>query len=341
MRMMTTLTRLALMPLALGATSLYATDLKIATLAPEGTGFMKAMRAAGEEITERTDGRVKLRFYPGGAMGNDQTVLRKIRIGQLHGGVVTAGALAGAFPDVQIYGLPVLFRSYDEVDHVRAKVDAKILEGLANNGFISFGLVEADFSYLLSSTPITSIADLKGHKVWMPEGDPISQAIFEAANISPVPLPLSDVLTGLQTGLIDTVASTPVGAVALQWFTKVKYLTDAPLLYIYGTIAVSQKAFSRIAPADQEIVREAFGRAAKMLNGTSREENRKALEALKKQGIIVVQPTPEESRDWERLAGEARLALKKKGLYSMALYDEILELLAEVRSTGSDETSGD
>ena len=317
---------------ALAAANAHPAELKIATLAPDGTTFAKAMRAGGEEIADRTDGRVKLRLYPGGAMGNDTTVLRKIRVGQLHGGAVTGGALSDIFPDVQIYGLPVLFRSYDEVDYVRARVDAKIIDGLADRGFVSFGLVEAGFSYLMSNKPITTVDGLKGQKAWMPEGDAISQAIFEAADISPVPLPLSDVLTGLQTGLVNTVGSSPVGAVALQWFTKVKYLTKTPLLYIYGTVVVSQKAFKRIAPADQEVVREVMGRIAADLNGRSRTDNAEALQALVKQGITVVEPTAEETGHWEIIAADARLRLKKKGAYAPELLEEVLGLLEAYRN---------
>ena len=197
-----------------------ATTLKIATLAPDGSYWMTALRESAAEISKRTDGRVEMRFYPGGTMGDDQAVLRKMRIGQLHGGGMLSGTLAARVPDLEVYGLPLLFRSYDEVDHVRGAFDARLLAELESNGLVAFGFIETGFAYLMSVDPVDSLDDLRGRKAWFPEGDAVGQAILEAAGLSPVPLPLSDVLTGLQTGLIETVAGPPVGAVALQWFTK-------------------------------------------------------------------------------------------------------------------------
>ena len=118
-----------------------------------------------------------------------------------------------------------------------------------------------------------SFDDLKGRKVWMPEGDTISKAIVDAAGLSPVPLAVSDVLTGLQTGLVDTVAAPPVGAVALQWFTKAKYVTDLPVTYVYGTLVLSGKAIERLAPADRSVVREVLSNAIAELDHSARVDN--------------------------------------------------------------------
>jgi len=185
--------------------------LKIASMAPDGTLWMKELNKAGDEIEERTDGRVSFRFYPGGTMGTDSAVLRKIRIGQLHGGVVLAGGLADIEPDLEIYSLPLLFRSNGEVDYVRERMDQILIDRLEKKGFVAFGFTETGFTYLMSAKPTRTFDDLKGRKAWMMQDDPVSLAIVEAAGLSPVPLPISDVLTGLQTGLIDTVAVPPVG----------------------------------------------------------------------------------------------------------------------------------
>ena len=133
------------------------------------------------------------RFYPGGTMGTDSAVLRKIRIGQLHGGVVLAGSLADIDPDMEIYSLPLLFRSNGEVDYVRERMDQILIDGLEAKGFVSFGLTETGFTYLMSAKPTRTFDDLKGRKAWMMQDDPVSLAIVEAAGLSPVPLPISDV----------------------------------------------------------------------------------------------------------------------------------------------------
>ena len=316
--------------------------LKVATMAPDGTLWMKEMQKAAEEIKERTEGRVSFRFYPGGTMGTDTAVLRKIRIGQLHGGVILAGSLADIDPDFEIYSLPLLFRSYGEVDYVREKMDQILVDGLAEKGYVAFGLTETGFTYLLSAKPNRTFADLKGRKTWMMQDDPVSLAIVEAAGLSPVPLPISDVLTGLQTGLIDTVAVPPVGAIALQWFTKAKYLTDLPITYVSGTMILSSKAFSRISAGDQKIVGEVLRRANKALDETSRSDNEEARKALVKQGVEFVNPTDETYGKWEEIAAAATKKLIAQRNYdpaSIAMIESLVEAYRAQQTSG--EAAGD
>ena len=315
--------------------------LKIATMAPDGTLWMKEMAKAADEVEERTKGRVSFRFYPGGTMGSDSAVLRKIRIGQLHGGVVLAGALADIDPDLEIYSLPLLFSSYGEVDFVREKMDRVLIDELADKGYVAFGFTETGFTYLFSAQPTRTFEDLKGRKTWMMQDDPVSLAIVEAAGLSPVPLPLSDVLTGLQTGLIDTVAAPPVGAVALQWFTKAKYLTDLPITYVCGAMVVSSEAFNRMSAGDQEIVREVFGRANETLDGTSRSDNQEARQALVKQGVELVHPTAETLEKWEVIAAAATERLVAQQGYDPAIMAMIRDLVQSYRAQQATKTAGD
>jgi TRAP-type C4-dicarboxylate transport system substrate-binding protein len=297
--------------------------LKIATLPPDGTAWMKEIRKRAGEIEQQTAGRVRFKFYPGGVMGNDASVLRKIRIGQLQGGGVASGALAGIYPDSQTYGLPMLFRSYDEVDYVRARLDELLVKGLERHGFVSPGIAESGFAYLMSSRPVRSVKDLEGLKAWVPEGDPISRTFFEAAGRSPVPLPLSDVLTGLQTGLIETVGTPPIGAIALQWHTAVKYLTEVPVMYTYGFLLIDQKAFNRNTRADQNVVRTVLERGIVELNKQNRKDNENAKKALRNQGIAFIRPSPEELDNLRAIAADATRRLEKKGIYSPAVLESL------------------
>jgi TRAP-type C4-dicarboxylate transport system substrate-binding protein len=305
---------------------------KIATAAPDGTTWMQEMRAAAKTIEQRTAGRVEFRFYPGGVMGSDKSVLRKIRIGQLHGGLITGGGLASVYSDANVYNLPFLFRNYDEVDYVRQRMDPMLIAGLKKKGYISFGFSEGGFAYMMANKPLHGIKDLEGLKVWIPEGDEISQAAFEAAGISPIPLPLADVLTGLQTGLIDTVAASPVGAIALQWHTQVSYLTDAPLMYLYGGMMVKRKAFEKLSAADQKITMEEMSKAFKRLNDQSRTDDAKAREALKAVGIKFVQPNHEEQKHWLVLGDAARDKMFQIGHLSHKTYDQLQSYLTAFRN---------
>lgn len=308
-----------------------AAQLKIATLAPDGSFWMTEVKKGAEEIEKATEGRVKLRVYPGGTMGNDQAVLRKMRIGQLQGGMMTGQSLATVTSDLQLYALPLAFRSYDEVDVVRKKMDAKLVKSLEEKGYISFGMIEGGFAYIMSKKPAKGLADFKGQKAWSPEGDIIADSIYAAAGLSPVPLPVSDVLTGLQTGLIDTIAGPPVAAVALQWFTRTKYLTDMPVLYTYGSIVVSEKAFNKLSPTDQKTVREVFGRVSSTLDARTRTDNQQAREALAKQGIEFLIVEPAEAEKWNSVAAEATESLQTQGAVPSELVKEMFAYLEAFR----------
>lgn len=336
------LIRFALLMMLLTAASADAQGarLKIATMAPDGSLWMNELERAAEAVAERTDNRVSFRFYPGGTMGGDQAVLRKIRIGQLHGGVFLAGGLAEVEPDFEILNLPLLFRSYDEVDYVRASLDEKLVSRLTDHGLVAFGLSETGFTYLLSAKATRTFEDLEGRKAWIPQGDQISVAIVDAAGLSPVPLPISDVLTGLQTGLIDTVAAPPVAALALQWFTKAPYFTDLPITYVFGALAISSRAFERLSEGDRNIVREELSEAIERLDRRSRTDNREARQALADQGVSFVEPTEEARSRWREIASEARQRLIAERGFDPALVAEAERLLTQYRTLPATETGG-
>jgi TRAP-type C4-dicarboxylate transport system substrate-binding protein len=274
--------------LLVNTATVQAFTFKIATLSTDGSVWMQKMRAGAKEINKRTDKRVAFKFYPGGVMGGDKNVLRKMRFGQLHGAALPAAGLNEVYPDIQLYNLVLKFQSLDEIDFVRQRMDTKLILGLKNKGFISFGLAEMGLAYLMSTSPIASVAELRQQKTWVPDSNKIAINAFKVASVSPIPLPLRDVLMGLQTGMIDTVAGTPTGALALQWHTKIKYVTELPLAYIFGVFALTEKAFNKISKQDQLIVTEVMTRVASEIDKQSRKDNVDAVAALKSQGIRFV-----------------------------------------------------
>lgn len=312
-----------LLALLLSPPTVQAMEFKIATLAPDGSSWMNAMRSGAEEIEQRTEGRVSFRFYPGGIMGNDRSVLRRIRVGQLHGGAITGGGLSEILPESQVYSLPFLFQDYDEVDYVRQHMDPVLLDALKDKGFISFGISEGGFAYLMANAPVSSAGDLSGKKVWIPEGDDISRSAFEASGVSPIPLPLTDVLTGLQTGLVDTIAGSPTGAIALQWHTRVSHLTETPLMYLYGTMVVQRRAFERLSTGDRAIVQEVMGETFRQLDRRMRADNQQALAALQQQGITFVQPNSDEFGEWSRRVDGATERLLSRGLFERTVLEQL------------------
>ena len=308
-----------------------AAVLKIATVAPEGSSWMKDMRASAKEIQELTEGRVQIKYYGGGVMGNDTKVLGKIRIGNLHGGAFTPTALQKIYPEINMYGLPLVFNSNEEVTYVRARLDQTFEDGLDEAGFVSFGFAAGGFAVIMSNKPVTRLSDLKGKKVWVPEGDTISYASMEALSLSPVTLPLTDVLTGLQTGLIDIVAMSPIGALVLQWHTKVKFITDLPLLYTMGFMAIDKKAFNKISPADQEIVRQVMTQTYAQLNDANLVDNKEALQALLNTGIEQVALDENEVTEIRSILRKSNRDMAEQGDYSLVLYERMLQYLQEYR----------
>jgi TRAP-type C4-dicarboxylate transport system substrate-binding protein len=311
---------------------LQAATLKIATVTPEGSQWMEDMRASAKEINERTDGRVKIKYYGGGVMGNDQKVLSRIRLRSLQGGAFTPTALVSQYPDLNLYGLPMVFDSEEEAAYARSKLDERLSRGLEEAGWVNFGFAAGGFAILMSNTPIQKFDDLKGKKVWIPEGDIISRRSMEALSLTPVSLPLTDVLTGLQTGLIDIVAMSPVGALVLQWHTKVKYVTELPLVYTLGFMAVDKRAFDKLEEADQVIVREVMERTYDDFDEQNLVDNREARDALLNTGIESVEIDMVEYEKVRAMLLESNRRLGEDGYFTLDLYDEMLDYVEEYRN---------
>jgi len=308
-----------------------AADFKIATLAPEGSQWMQDIRAAAADVKKRTEGRVVIKLYGGGVMGNEKQVLRKIRIGQLQGGAFTANGISEKYPDIVLYGLPMLFRSQAEVNYVRQQLDATLAKGLEQAGFVSFGIAGGGFARIFANQPVTGSASLRGRKVWVPEGDRVSAAAMAALGVSPVVLSITDVLTGLQTGLLDIVAAPPVGVIALQWHTRVKYMTSVPLMYTMGLMAVDVGPFSKLSTADQAAFREVMESVYRRLDAQSAADDVAAQKAIQSAGIKLVEAGAEDVRAWGEAVGRANQELGQQGVYSPALLATLQRHLSEYR----------
>jgi TRAP-type C4-dicarboxylate transport system substrate-binding protein len=310
-----------------------AAEIKIASVAPDGSRWMQQMRAGAEEVAAKTGGRVVMKFYPGGVMGNDAQVLRKVRIGQIQGGAFTAGGLAERYGALNLYGIPLLFRSLDEIDAVRKVLDPQLAAGLEEAGFVTFGFIEGGFANLLSNEPIRNVEDMRRRKVWVPDGDPISFLAMEALGLSPVVLPVTDVLTGLQTGLIEIAFASPVAALVLQWHTKVKYITELPISYSMGIFAIDKRAFAAISEADQAVVREVMGRYITSLDREARDDNRRAAEVLTQAGIETVTVDGADVDSWRGTIQSIHPQLRARPDIDAAMLERMLGLLADYRRT--------
>lgn len=317
---------LLLLAIAAMAPAAWAVTIKVATVSPDGSTWMKTLRKAGADVAAATDGRVKFKFYPGGVQGDDKTVLRKMRVGSLHGGVMTVGVLSQAYPDLQIYGLPLAFESAAELDYVRAAMDAELMAGLEDEGYVGFGFAEIGYAYVMSQKPVDSVESVRQLKNWVPDGDLASAKALEAFGISPIPLTIGDVLAGLQTGLIDTIAAPPVGTLTLQWHTRLSHVLDMPMLYTYGLLVVSDRQFRKVSAADQAVVREVMGSATQSVNARSRADHEQALDVLQRQGLTFHVPDAPARDTAQELADAANEALVAEGFVTREGWDRLQAL---------------
>ncbi len=331
MRLLKYISAAACLMLLFGPGQAGAVVIKIATLSPDGSAWMEKMRSGGEEVAQKTDGAVKFKFYPGGVMGDDQAVLRKIRLGQLQGGAVVSGSLSEVYPDNQVYCLPFEFNSFEEVAYVRKRMDPIIIKGIDEGGYVVLGMAGGGFAYVMSQEPVTSVEDLRHRKLWVPENDETSLEIIRAYGANPIPLSISDVLAGLQTSLIDTVTTSPVAAIALQWHTQVKYVTDTPLLYIYGILALDKRAFDKLTPDQQTVVRDVMGRVFREIEKQNLEDNDKALAAIAKQGVKFIEVPEAALKKWREVAKTVTTRLVEKKRLSQGIVDTLEKTLADYR----------
>jgi len=310
-----------------------AQTFKIATIAPESSSWMKDMKAGAKVIEEHTEGRVKFKFYGGGVQGNDKQVQRKMRTGQLNGGAFTSGGLNRFHPDADLFALPMLFRSIDEARFVRNALEGELRQRLEDAGYVNFGLAAAGFAYMMSEKKLTTLRDLDGQKVWIPEGDPVGFAALRALGVAPVVMPVTDVMTGLQTDLLDCVTVPPVGAIVFQWHTQLRYVSDVPLAYVYAALLIDKRAFSRMSKADQQVVREVMEGIYRKFDRNGVRENDEALQALLASGLEQVTPDAAEVEEWRRAVNASHREMAGQGVFDIALYDRVQNLLDEYRKT--------
>jgi TRAP-type transport system periplasmic protein len=308
------------------------TEIKFATLAPEGSTWMNIMREFGSEVSEKTSGQVKFKMYSGGVHGDEKDVIRKIRIGQLHAGGFTGVGIGEISPELRVLDAPFLFKSSREADYIYKKFDSEFRQLFRKKGYVLLGWAEVGFVYLFTDNPITKPEDLKETKMWMWEGDPIAEATFKAIGISPIPLSITDVMTSLQTGMVNGVYGSTLSVVALQWFTKVKYMFSLPIANASGAVLVSLKQFKKLTPDQQKILLDAGDRYFSKLTDYSRMDNEKSIATLKKNGIKITYPYSDEvKRVFEEKGKEARESLAGK-LYSKDLLSRIETALTEFRN---------
>jgi len=323
------------------STSLHAEQvhtLKFATLIPTGTSWTTILDDWIKEVETKSGGRIKFKMYPGGIMGDEPDVLRKMRKGQLHGGLFTGYGIGRIYSPARVLEVPFLFKNITESDYVRDKLMSDIEIGFRKNGFKLLGWPEVGFIHFFSKHRIDSLEDVQMSRIWLWQGDPLGEAFFNASGVSPVPLSIIDVYTQISAkhGSVDTVYISPFGAIALQWHTKLKYGTIMPLTNAIGALTITNRFYNRL-PEDLKNLLVTTGKiASDKIRMQARIENEKSLQILKDSGIEFLWSKEDIEFDTIiELRNKAAKYLEDTNYIPKQLFSRVEELLAEIRQTNA------
>ncbi len=303
---------------------------KIGSLAPAGSVWVQQFKKFGAEVKKKTGGEVSFRVYPGGVMGDDQAMYRKMRVGQLHGGGFTMTGIARIVPDFRVMAIPFLFNSYEEIDYTLAGLLPTFKEKFQKKRLELVAMTEVGFIYAMSTKPVATLSDLQNSSNWSPSGDPVSESFLAALGISPVQLSIPDVLSSLQSGLVDTVYNSLYGSIVLQWFTKAKYITDVPYGYAYGVFLLDGRAYGKLPEKYKKIIHTAAAKHFPVLLENTRASNLDSRQVLIKRGVTFVKADKGTIRRLREKRDEAVQQLVKKSL-SPEIYSQATALLSEFR----------
>jgi TRAP-type C4-dicarboxylate transport system substrate-binding protein len=306
-------------------------ELRIATLAPSGSPWMEVLDKANAEIKDKTSSRVTLKYFEGGQQGDEKDFVRKIKLGQLDGAAVTSIGLAMIDESIRVLELPMLFESAEEVDYVADKMWPHFQEKFAKKGFVLQDRGEVGWVYFLSTSKVESIGDLKGMKLWMWGDDALVGAMFKKLGLNGVPLGVPEVDASLTSGKINACYGSPVAAVALQWYSKVKFMTSMPMSFAIGATVVSTDSLKKLSAEDQKTVASISNTYAKKLRKTIRKANDDAKSTMTRKGITVVQTPVAMVDDFTKQSKDVWADLTGK-IYSKEELDQVIKFRDEYRA---------
>ncbi len=262
-------------------------EVRLATLAPDGSSWMKILGKGAAEIDKKTEGRVKVKYYAGGVQGDERDVVRKMNLGQLDGAAVTSVGLSMVDESIRVLELPRMFNTVEELDYVADKMWPYFVKKFAGKGYKLGDRGDVGWIYFMSKSEIKNVGSLKSSKVWMWGDDSIVRAMYKKLGVSGVPLGVPEVEPNLTTGRIDACYGSPLAAVALQWNTKVKYMTSMPISFSIGATIIKTDSLNKISADDQKLMAKIAKGMQKTLRKQIRKDNDSALKQMERKGVKI------------------------------------------------------
>ena len=306
------------------------TEIKIAVVMPEGSTWTNTLHEFADATLKETRGDVAIKIYAGGVSGDEVDVLRKMRVNRLHAGGFSGVGLGLVLPEIRVFEAPLLFNTYAEIDYVKQQMFDDFAGRFEEKGYVLLGFAEAGFVYFFSKQRIDTMDRLQQTRMWVWKGDRVAENFLDAFGVQGYPLQLADVNTGLETGMIDSFYSPLLASVAFQWYARVKYILDFPVVNATGALLMNKRTFYELAPENREIVSRLVRQYAARLVQLTRKDNAEALQVLSQAGMTLIPPTPEQTASFKRNA-EKNYGMSIPSLYSKALFDQVRGLIAEHR----------
>ena len=308
-----------------------AEEWRIATLAPEGSAWMKILSRGAEELAKATSSRVTIKYYAGGVQGDEKDVVAKMQLGQLDGGAFTSVGLSLIDESVRVLELPMMFKTVEELDFVRKKMWPTFRSRFAKKGYALLEPGDVGFLYFYSNNEVKAIADLGKAKVWLWGEDKLQKSMYRKLSVNGVPMGVPDVLPALNTGRINAFIASPLAAVALQWYTKAKFTTTMPMAYGIGATVIRKQVWDKMSAEDQKTAEKILKLQASKLRSTVRKDNGRAFKAITRGGIRVVETPASMVAEFEKKSQEVWNDQAGK-MYSKDDLDKVLKYRDEYRA---------
>lgn len=304
-------------------------EVRMATIAPKASKAMRILRAWDMSVQEKTQNRVKFRFYPGGISGDERDVLRKMKLNQLDSTTLTSVGLGQVVRSASVLQVPGLFKSYQELGAVRSAMDTEWKKEFDTAGFQLLGWFDIGFGRIFSAQSIARPSDLKKARPWVWRDDPVFPELMKIVGANGVALSLAEVFPALQTRMVDTVIGSPTAVLGLQWFNHVKYMTKQADTALVGATLISNQLFKSMPPDAQEVLRETGKQAHQKALELISSEEQNDYNALKGRGIVEVDTAPY-AAEWQKSYDQLRAQLTGK-LFSKELVDRVMASAKSVR----------
>ncbi len=273
--------------------------IKLATLAPEGTEYYNLLLEMGQRWQEETNGEVILRIYPNGVVGRESDTIRKMRIGQIQASAMSSIGLADLTDQIQAFTIPMKFKDYDDVENVKEVMFDDISNGLSESGFKLLFLVDIGWVYWFSANEISVPEDLRNAKIYTTAGDYVTVELFKRFGFNAIPVSETDILTSLQTGMINSMQTVPILSLSSGWFALMPNMLDLKWAVFIGAVIIDERVWSKIRPEHQKVMMEVAQEIGKKYQENGRKTDTQAIEMMKEYGMKVTTPTDEELKIWE------------------------------------------